>query len=201
MAYRRSYPLRKFLSDAPASISTLVAAHRYVAEIQGAGRPAETGRRLGHAYALLLVADFQTCVRGLHDLTADALVEESGADFRFGPALVTAATYGRWIDRGNAGFESIRQDFRRLGIEELKTKMDRYSKSPKDDRRDLQELISLRNALAHGNEQELGDLRRQGIADTRTWASERRAGLNRFARALDHVVWDHLRDVFGSDPW
>lgn len=201
MAYRRSYPLIKFLSDAPASLSTLVAAHRYVAGIEGAGRPAEIGRRLGHAYALLLVADFQTYVRELQDLAVDVLVGKSGADFRFGPALVTAASYDRWIDRGNPGFESIRKDFRRLGIENLKIEMDGHSDSPKEDRRDLQDLISLRNPLAHGNEQELEHLRTKGIADTRSWASGRRPGLNRFARALDHVVWDHLRDLFGSDPW
>jgi hypothetical protein len=34
-----------------------------------------------------------------------------------------------------------------------------------------------------------------------SWARARLAGLDRTARALDRVVWDHLHSVFGGDPW
>jgi hypothetical protein len=34
-----------------------------------------------------------------------------------------------------------------------------------------------------------------------SWARSRLPGLDRTARALDRIVWEHFRDTFGSDPW
>jgi hypothetical protein len=64
-----------------------------------------------------------------------------------------------------------------------------------------QDLIELRNALAHGNQGEVNRLRARGVADTVSWARARLPGLDRTARALDRVVWDHLVTTFGTEPW
>lgn len=137
----------------------------------------------------------------LHDLAAGALVRLSGAATSRQPELVGAATLGRFLDRGNADLASLERDFRRLGIAGLYSKIEQHDASWQQDRPEFQNLIALRNALAHGNERQLIDLRRKGVLDTRSWASSRRPALNRFARALDKVVWDHLRGMYNSDPW
>lgn len=69
------------------------------------------------------------------------------------------------------------------------------------DRRLYDELLDLRNALAHGNESELTVLRRRGVADTVAAMQGPLAALDRLARALDEVVWDHLSGVTGKEPW
>jgi hypothetical protein len=69
------------------------------------------------------------------------------------------------------------------------------------DQAHYQDLIALRNALAHGNQQQLDQLRSRGVLDTVSWARGRLPGLGRTARALDRVVWDHLGSAFGRNPW
>ncbi len=113
---------------------------------------------------------------------------------------------GRFIDRGNADVRSIEQDFRRLGIGGLNARLQARNSgwappNVRGDRAIHQDLIELRNALAHGNQGQLDRLRTRGVADTVTWARRTLPGLNRTARALDRTVWDHLRETFRSDPW
>lgn len=61
--------------------------------------------------------------------------------------------------------------------------------------------MDLRNALAHGNQDQLAELRARGISDTVSWARARLGVLGRVAGALDHVVWDHFLGAFGKDAW
>jgi hypothetical protein len=63
------------------------------------------------------------------------------------------------------------------------------------------DLIDLRNCLAHGNATQLAALRSRGVRDTLSWSRDRLPSLNRTARAMDRVVWDHLRQTIGQDPW
>jgi hypothetical protein len=39
------------------------------------------------------------------------------------------------------------------------------------------------------------------VADTVTWGKARLPALNRIARTLDRVVWEHLDGTFGRHPW
>lgn len=206
MTYRRSIPLLEWQNQREQSIATLAAAHASMGEVDGPGRPLEIGRPVGHAYILRLVAEFQAFVRDLHDFGAERLVElsEPKADYR--PLLVAAATEGRLIDRGNADVRSIVADFRRLGVSGLKAGLQSHNSrwDPAQGRGDqayYQDLIELRNALAHGNQGQLDRLRRRGVADTVSWSRQRLPGLRRTARALDRVVWEHFSSTFGVDPW
>jgi hypothetical protein len=175
-------------------------------EVDGPGRPLEIGRPLGHAYILRVVAEFQAFVRDLHDLAAERVIDLANPDARYRPLLVGAATEGRFIDRGNADTRSLENDFRRLGINGLKGRIAARSGrwSPASGRGDqayYQDLIELRNALAHGNQGQLDRLRARGVADTVTWARSRLSGLDRTSRALDRLVWDHVVETFKSEPW
>jgi len=44
-------------------------------------------------------------------------------------------------------------------------------------------------------------LRARQVLDTVSWTRARLPGLDRTARALDWIVWDHLHSAFGRDPW
>lgn len=70
-----------------------------------------------------------------------------------------------------------------------------------EDRSRVRSLIDLRNAIAHGNPRQIDRLRDAGVRDTRTWASGQRPALNRLARALDRVAWDHLQQTSHQEPW
>lgn len=99
------------------------------------------------------------------------------------------------------------QDFRRLGISGFRSKVGVYNRrwssaTGRSDEAYYQDLIELRNALAHGNEGQVERLRLRGVADTVTWARARLPGLDRTAGAVDRVVWDHLVTTFnGVEPW
>ncbi len=207
MAYRPSFARKRWQADRGAALDVLARAHVELGEVDGPGRPLKIGRPIAHAYVLRLVAEFQGFARDLHGLAVDRLVELSRSDPRSQPLLVAAATEGRFIDRGNADLRSIRNDFRRLGITELDTKLAarngywRASPRRRGDRSSYGDLIEVRNALAHGNEGQLRALRSRGVLDTVTWARSRLPGLDRFAHALDRVVWEHLEDTFGTEPW
>ena len=207
MPYCKSFPLLRWLGPRRASISALAQAHAQFGNIGGPGRPLEIGRPVAHAYVLRVVAEFQAFVRDLHDLGAGSMVALSDADVATQAMLITAATDGRMIDRGNADLRSIRQDFQRIGLRGLNGQLAALNThwatlgARRGDQAHYQDLIELRNALAHGNQQQLDELRARGVFDRVTWARERLPGLDRTARALDRIVWDHLRRTFGRNPW
>ena len=208
VAYSRSIPLRTWLGPRRDAINTLADAHAQMGEVDGPGRPLEIGRPVGHAYVLRVVAEFQAFARDLHDLTAEKLVELSQPDDHYRALLTAAATGGRYIDRGNADLRSLERDFRRLGLTGLNGKIGGRSafwvetpQGGRGDRAFYGDLIELRNCLAHGNQVQLDRLRASGTLDTVSWARARLPGLNRTARALDRVMWDHLHGTFLLDPW
>jgi hypothetical protein len=174
-------------------------------EVDGPGRPLELGRPVGHAYILRVVAEFQGFVRDLHNLGVEKLVDLSNPDPPYRALLAPAQ--GRLIDRGNADARTIESDFRRLGISGFRSRLralsPKWDQPPgrRTDQADYQALIELRNALAHGNQGQLDRLRARGVADTITWTRARLPGLNRTARALDRLVWDHMVTTFGQEPW
>ncbi len=90
-------------------------------------------------------------------------------------------------------------DFRRIGLHGLKGKLEMANPrwkpaTGRGDQAAYDDLMQLRNALARGNERQLDRLRTQPVPvpDTLGWTRARLPGLNRTARALDKLVWDHL---------
>lgn len=204
--YSYSIPLEHWFSDRRQSIETLARAHATMEQVYGGGRPRQFGRPVEHAYVLRLVAEFQAFVRDLHNLTAGLLVNMAGTGAQFRTLLSVAVTEGRQIDRGNADLRCMQVDFHRLGIVGLNDRLAVHNRlwrpsKLRSDRTWYGDLIALRNALAHGNEQQLEALRSRGVMDTVTWARDRLPGLGRTAVALDRVVWDHVRDNFDVEPW
>lgn len=207
MAYTPSYPLTRWNGERREAIDTLAAAHANTGEVEGPGRPLEIGRPLAHAYILRVVAEFQAFTRDLHDLAVEKMVELSAATTQHRPMLTTAATEGRSIDGGNADPRNLASDFKRIGLSGLRGRIAERNgywaktASRRGDSAYYQDLIELRNCLAHGHQSQLDQLRGRGVPDTVTWARSRLPGLDRIARALDRAVWDHLFTVFAAEPW
>jgi hypothetical protein len=207
VTYSNSVPLERWLGPRREAIDALAQAHAQFGSVGGPGRPLEIGRPVAHAYVLRVVAEFQAFVRDLHDLGAASMVALSNADIASQAMLIAATTEGRLIDRGNADLRSIRQDFRRLGVRGIDGQLQardthwETTRTRRGDQAFYQDLIELRNSLAHGNQQQVDGLRARGVFDRVTWARARLPGLNRTARALDRIVWDHLHNTFGRNPW
>lgn len=209
MAYAPSFPLQRWRTDRRAAIDTLAEAHAHIGELDGPGRPLEVGRPVAHSYIVRVIAEFQAFARDLHDLAIQAIVDGSAASPNFRALLTSAAREGRGIDRGNAGLRTLQSDFRRLGLQGLQGEIqqrDGYWKGDdahhrRGDKAYYEDLIKLRNAIAHGNQHDLDELRQHEVRDTVSWARDRLPGLDRMARAMDRAVWDHLRTATGNEPW
>lgn len=203
VSYRRSEPLNRWLGPRAEAIGTLASGHAKVGEVSGRGRPLDTSKPIAHAYVIVMLSQFQGFVRDLHDLAVEHLVTASGASPAFVPILSEGLTIGRGIDRGNATNSTVKSDFGRLGLSPFD--MSAYNArwaNPGTDSRTFDLLLQLRNALGHGNEANLNLLLAAGtVKDTVTWARDRLPVLNRYARALDHMVWDHLVTTTGTEPW
>lgn len=121
--------------------------------------------------------------------------------------LIRAATSNRVIDRGNASLRALSDDFRRLGVTNLAHRIASVHShwDTKEDRpgdgAQLNQLIALRNALAHGNQRQVDALRSQGVRDTVSWTRSRMPALNRTARALDKVAWERVHETFDVRLW
>jgi hypothetical protein len=206
MAYSRSLAVSAWRTWRRDSISLLAQAHAYLGEVGGPGRPLEIGRPIGHAYIMRLVAEFQGFVRDLYDLGAEHLVTAAAPPPGLVAVLTTAITRGRSLDSGNPTMTSLRTDFGRLGIRDLEGKMAQMdahwdAANGGTDPARYKSLIEVRNALAHGNQRQVDEHRRQGRMDTISWSRQQIPVLNRAASALDRVVWTSLLSRTGMEPW
>jgi hypothetical protein len=197
--YRPSAPLCRWRAQRADVLAVVSTAHAVRGAVVGPGRPLSVSKPLAHAYAISVMSEFQGFIRDLHDLAVETLVLNSGVVAGLSLRLIDGLTLGRSIDRGNATVDSIRRDFRLIGITplDIQTHNVRWAR----DKPHLQQLVELRNALAHGNEHDLRRLRSQGMVDTVTWTRSRLPVLHRFAAALDKLVWNNLRQATGVNPW
>lgn len=201
MTYKRSEPLVRWRGQRAATVGVLAAGHAEIGRVSGPGRPLDLSKPLAHAYVITMLSEFQGFVRDLHDLAVERLVAASNAGGVYTPLLIDGMTGGRGIDRGNATHAAVKNDFGRVGLSpfEIGSHNARWSNG---DKAEFDRLIRLRNVLGHGNDGELRRLLAGGqVRDTVSWARRRLPVLNRYASALDHLVWDHLRRVTGKDPW
>ncbi|GAB3199362.1 hypothetical protein GCM10027062_15800 [Nocardioides hungaricus] len=200
MAYSPSVPLTRWSSNRREVIGVLAEAHRTIGDVAGPGRPKDVSKPLAHAYLTGMVSEFQGFCRDLHDLVVERIVTNATSTITYVPLLTEGFTKGRGIDRGNATLSTIKNDFARVGLSPLDLSV-HDSQWSSGDSVEFPKVFELRNALAHGNQKDLDDLRRRDIKDTVTWARDRLPVLNRVAKALDRAVWDHLSVVIGTDPW
>ena len=178
--------------------------HASVGAVSGPGRPLELSKPIAHAYVIVMLREFQAFARDLHDVAVQSLVTASGVDEAFRPIMIEGITGGRQLDRGNATQSAIKSDFKRIGLAaiDIQAHNDGWSSGDPKDSATFDALVELRNAVGHGNEVALKTLIGSRRArDTVSWARDRRPVLNRYSKALDRIVWDHLMKTTGSEPW
>ncbi len=202
--YRKSPAFAEWHALRRANVDELLRAHSLVGNVgPGSGRPPKAGtQQLNEALVLRVVTEFQGFVRDLLDLATIRMVRSSGCSFQYQAQLISAATRDRLIDRGNPHLDAIKRDAGRLGIPKLGSQLD--SKNPRHatDAAALKDLVDLRNALAHDDQDKLLALSRSGVRPTIGYVRASQAVLGRHARALDRVMWDHLIGLFPAvDPW
>lgn len=201
MAYKRSEPRRRWTAERLGRIDVLATGHASVGGVSGPGRPRDASKPLAHAYIIGMLGEFQGYVRDLHDLAVERVISASGATASFAPILTDGMTSGRGIDRGNATTRTVKADFGRIGLSPLHLSV-HNSRWTSGDSSQFDKLIQLRNALGHANDAELRKLLAAGgVKDTVTWARAQRPVLNRYVKALDMLVWDHLKRATGKEPW
>jgi len=168
-----------------------------------AGRPPGTGaQQINDALVLRIVTEFQGFVRDLLDLATSTLVRGSGSLAQHQTRLTSAMSSDRWIDRGNPHLDTVRKDAERLGIASLGSQLLARNPTHDSDARLLKELVQLRNALTHGDQDRLRRLAQRGIRPTIGYVDAAHACLDRYAGALDEIFWDHLIGLFPAvDPW
>lgn len=154
------------------------------------------------AFVLRMYAEFQGFVRELHDIALVAFVRGSEVPPQHWPPVISAANDGRRLDLGNAGLAAIKKDFRRIGLSGLGQQLANLNHKHEYDKGRYEELTKLRNALAHGDADQLRVLVADGIKPTLTWGRKTLPSLNRIARALDRAVWNHMKATYPAiDPW
>ena len=105
---------KKWVGQSAKALTYLRAVHSVVREA-GSGRRV-AAQQITHAFAVLLMAQFQGFCRDLHTEATDALasvVRPAG----LGTTLRAHLMAARALDRGNATAGNIGSDFDRLGIE------------------------------------------------------------------------------------
>jgi hypothetical protein len=185
--YRTSAPLRAWRGRRRALLDRLAAGASSEPLVEG--------------YVVRVVAEFQGFARDLHDLGALRLVELASARQRHVEPLTRAATLGRRLDATNPTLETLTRDFARLGLEKLDVRLARSVPEWPDVRRDLRLLLSLRNAIAHGDRRTRDSLSKGGANMTVAWIGIMRTRLDAVATATDYLLWNELRRTYGREPW
>lgn len=162
-----------------------------------------TGTRpVSEALILRIGTEFQGFVRDLFDLAVVSLVRGSGCSSEYEADLTSAMTRDRWLDRGNPHLDAVRKDAERLGIDSLGSRLQVANEHHASDAALLSELIELRNALAHDDRIRLVKLSERGAEPTPGYADAAYRAVDRYAHALDKVVWDYLSRLFPAhDLW
>lgn len=147
-----------------------------------------------------LVAQFQAFARDLHTLAAEVFLDAVPSPEQR-RAIRTLLTQGRRLDTRTPRRDHLGSDFARLGIELIPTLKDAHARSAA--RLDtLDGLVDLRNAIVHGNEQEVHQLRARGFAATKTAFRQHRRTIGALARTLDSVVAAELARMLSiARPW
>lgn len=203
--YRRSPALVEWFGSRRAKIDELLGAHATVGSVgpgSGPGRPPKAGtEQLNEALVLRVTTEFQGFVRDLLDLATIKIVRGSGCESAYQAQIIAAMTRNRMIDRGNPRLDAIEADLNRLGLQRVRQQLGAKNPSHAADVARLQQLVELRNALAHDDQDKLRSLSRAGTRATKQYVTVTRACLGRWAAALDKVVWDYLYGSFSTDPW
>lgn len=169
------------------------------ADARGGGRGRRWGtEQLNRSLFVVLVAQFQTYSRNLHDEAIDVHVD--AANPRQADVLRRLLTQGRKLDVQNPQPAALGSDFGRFGFDLLPA-LKAEGAAMEDALAKLDLLVRFRNAVAHGNESELAGIVASGdIKSTLASYRQYRKMLNRLLSTMDSVVAAELAAVLQVPP-
>lgn len=175
-----------------AGLDRLVDAHRAVAGV-GSGRRWIT-TEINHALIVRLASEFQGFCRDLHDEVALLLVASKlGSDPEFAGIVELLLGNGRKLDRRNANWANVCDDFGRFGVplaDELRDlNPSRYSTWIAA----LDRLNNARNAIVHDDRPKLVEWASIEPLTLKTFRRWRRV-LGAITRGMDEVLRAYLTD-------
>lgn len=189
---------REWDTTSAARLDELERIHR---DARGSG----TGRRWGtvqlnRSLFVVLVAQFQTFCRDLHDEAVDLHVAAANPLQAF--LLRNLLTQGRQLDTENPRPGALGSDFGRLAIE-LIPRLRGHGQAVVDAIDRLEVLVDFRNAVVHGNESEIAAQARTGkITATLTSYRTHRKPLDALVATIDGGVSTELaRKLDIPAPW
>lgn len=155
--------------------------------------PADPGMEGEHlrAYAVLLSAHFQGFCRDLYSEASQTVVSRVK---RVGLRSIIKAQFVTEIklNRSNPTLDVLTDDFRRLGILNLRTALG-TSPPVEGYKGGLRAMNDCRNKCAHG----APDVPELRLANIRDW----RNSCDWFATRLNEIVYHTLRKAFRANPW
>jgi len=152
-------------------------------------------RQVNQSFVVLLASHFQGFCRDLHSENIEFLVNLTVPPY-LRPIVRANLLWRRNLDRGNANFDNIAEDFNRLLID-FRTEIEPHDPQPRPLRGALQELNDWRNAIAHQDFRKIGGSARLQLGRIRRW----RKVCTRLAVVFDTVMHQYLQKLTGVSPW
>lgn len=188
----------KWTTTRSSRLDRLVVTHDAVRGV-GPGRRWFT-EELNQALITRLAAEFQGFCRDLHN-DASKVVASQIEDPALRKVVADSLLAQRKLDRGNATWGNVCEDFKSLGIDLAKDVGNtagaaRYSTYT----RALETLNEARNAIAHQDAKKLQEClkkTRLNLTTFKTW----RKKLDRVAKDMDCVTTSYLEGLAGESPW
>jgi hypothetical protein len=187
---------REWDTTALARLDELERVHHH-ARRSGSGRRWGT-EQLNRSLFVVLVAQFQTYARNLHDEAID--IHATVANPRQADVVRRLLTQGRKLDAQNPQPAALGSDFGRFGFDLVPGLVAQGSRM-EEALAQLEVLVRFRNAIAHGNESALAAIVASGqITPTLTSFRAYRRALNRLVGTMDRVAATELAAVLQIPP-
>lgn len=163
----------------------------------GAGRRWRT-EQINWSLVLLLAAEFQGYSRDLHNEAGEVFAKLiANGNPKLEQNQRIRLTQGRQLDKGNANPGNLGNDFRFFSLDLWADLKARWPARTAKWNSNLLDLNHARNALAHS---ESGKI--QSLTLTLDTVTKWRSSLDGLTEKMDHVVGEHLCDLFTiTDPW
>lgn len=193
-----SRALVRWRSEGARRLDDLASAHSVIAG-PGPGRKWAT-EQINWSLIVRLSAEFQAFAIDLHDLGAATFAAWAAqGSFAVETVIRNALTLGRRLDSGNVHAESLAADFQRFGLDLWGTLRRRHATNEAR-RLHLERLNRARNAIVHGHEDRILDLRAEGFPLTLKTARKWRKALDALAGHMDAEVGETLGRLFQQPP-
>jgi len=188
-----SRALQWWRRDASGALDQLETAHRGVGG-SGPGRRYAT-LQVNHAYAVMLLSQFQGYCRRLHSEAVDFLAANSNPE-GVASVLRIVMVQGRKLDQGNPTPGNIGSDFARLGMN-FWPQVHALDARNAGRQASLDLLAKWRNAIAHQDWSAVGNDPTLHLKYVQIW----RRACNNLAKSFSEAVRRHLEALVGRSPW